>query len=47
LTAAKANVAAAQAKLTQVRNHFERQQTLLAQGWTTRANFDQAERELM
>ena len=45
LTAAKANVAAAQAKLTQVRNHFERQQTLLAQGWTTRANFDQAERE--
>ena len=46
LTAAKANVAAAQAKLTQVRNHFERQETLLAQGWTTRANFDQAEREL-
>ena len=45
LTAAKANVAAAQAKLTQVRNHFERQETLLAQGWTTRANFDQAERE--
>lgn len=42
LTTAKANVAAAQAKLTQVRNHFERQQTLLAQGWTTRANFDQA-----
>jgi RND family efflux transporter MFP subunit len=46
LTGAKANVAAAQAKVTQVRNHFERQQTLLAQGWTTRANFDQAEREL-
>ena len=46
LTAAKANVAAAQAKLTQVRNHFERQQTLLSQGWTTRANFDQAEREV-
>jgi len=46
LTVAKANVAAAQAKLTQVRNHFERQQTLLAQGWTTRTNFDQAEREL-
>ena len=46
LTAAKASAAAAQAKVTQVRNHFERQQTLLAQGWTTRANFDQAEREL-
>jgi RND family efflux transporter MFP subunit len=46
LRAAKAEFAAAQAKLTQVSNHFERQQTLLAQGWTTRANFDQAEREL-
>jgi RND family efflux transporter MFP subunit len=46
LRAAKAESAAAQAKLTQVSNHFERQQTLLAQGWTTRANFDQAEREL-
>jgi multidrug efflux pump subunit AcrA (membrane-fusion protein) len=46
LTAAKANVAAAQAEVTQVSNHFERQQTLLAQGWTTRANFDQAKREL-
>jgi RND family efflux transporter MFP subunit len=28
--------------LTQARNHFERQQTLLGQGWTTRANFDVA-----
>jgi RND family efflux transporter MFP subunit len=46
LRAAKAEFVAAQAKLTQVSNHFERQQTLLAQGWTTRANFDQAEREL-
>jgi len=46
LRSAKANLAAALAKLTQVRNHFERQETLLAQGWTTRANFDQAEREL-
>jgi membrane fusion protein, multidrug efflux system len=46
LRAAKAELAAAQAKLTQVSNQFERQQTLLAQGWTTRANFDQAEREL-
>jgi len=46
LRAAKADLAAANAKLTQVKNHFERQQTLLSQGWTTRANFDQAEREL-
>ena len=28
--------------MTQARNHFERQETLLAQGWTTRANFDVA-----
>ena len=46
LRVAKANLAAAEAKQTQVSNHFERQQTLLGQGWTTRANFDQAEREL-
>ena len=46
LRAAKANLAAAQAKLTQVSNHFDRQQTLLGQGWTTRANFDQAKREM-
>src|SRR5262245_19822749 len=46
LRAAKADFAAAQAKLVQVSNHFERQETLLAQGWTTRANYDQAKREL-
>jgi membrane fusion protein, multidrug efflux system len=46
LRSAKANLAAAQAKLTQVSNHFDRQQTLLSQGWTTRANFDQAKREM-
>ncbi len=46
LRAAKANLASAEAKLVQVTNHFERQQTLLGQGWTTRANFDQAEREM-
>jgi membrane fusion protein, multidrug efflux system len=46
LRAAKADLAAAQAKLVQVSNHFDRQQTLLAQGWTTRANYDQAKREL-
>jgi RND family efflux transporter MFP subunit len=46
LRSAKADLAAAQAKLTQVSNHFDRQQTLLSQGWTTRANFDQAKREM-
>jgi membrane fusion protein, multidrug efflux system len=46
LRVAKANFAAAEAKKNQVSNHFERQQTLLEQGWTTRANFDQAERDL-
>lgn len=43
LRQAKAALAAAQGQLTQARNHFERQETLLGQGWTTRANFDQAE----
>src|ERR1700752_3726183 len=42
LRAAKANLAAAEGQLTQARNHFERQDTLLKQGWTTRANHDQA-----
>jgi RND family efflux transporter MFP subunit len=46
LRVAKANFAATEAKKNQVSNHFERQQTLLKQGWTTRANFDQAERDL-
>src|SRR5262245_11639334 len=42
LRTAKASLAAAQGQLTQARNHFERQDTLLQQGWTTRANHDQA-----
>src|SRR5262245_56350949 len=42
LRTAQANLAAAQGQLTQARNHFERQDTLLQQGWTTRANHDQA-----
>jgi multidrug efflux pump subunit AcrA (membrane-fusion protein) len=42
LRAAQANLAAAEGQLTQARNHFERQDTLLKQGWTTRANHDQA-----
>jgi RND family efflux transporter MFP subunit len=42
LRTAQANLAAAQGQLTQAQNHFERQDTLLQQGWTTRANHDQA-----
>jgi RND family efflux transporter MFP subunit len=42
LRSAQAALAAAQGQLTQARNHFERQDTLLNQGWTTRANHDQA-----
>jgi RND family efflux transporter MFP subunit len=42
LRTAQASLAAAQGQLTQARNHFERQDTLLGQGWTTRANHDQA-----
>ena len=42
LRSAEAGYAAAEAALTQARNHFDRQDTLLKQGWTTRANHDQA-----
>jgi RND family efflux transporter MFP subunit len=42
LRQAQAALAAAQGQLTQARNHYERQETLLAQGWTTRANFEVA-----
>ena len=42
LRAAQANFVASEGQLTQARNHFERQDTLLQQGWTTRANHDQA-----
>jgi membrane fusion protein, multidrug efflux system len=42
LRQAQAGLAAAQGQLMQARNHFERQQTLLGQGWTTKANFDVA-----
>ena len=42
LRTAQANLTAAQGQLTQARNHFERQDTLLKQGWTTRVNHDQA-----
>lgn len=43
LRAAQASLDAANARLTQDQATFERQKTLLAQGFTTRANFDQAE----
>jgi multidrug efflux pump subunit AcrA (membrane-fusion protein) len=42
LRTAQAALAAAQGQLTQARNHYERQETLLTQGWTTRVNYDQA-----
>lgn len=44
LRSAQANVAAARAAVTQAENRFERQETLLGQGWTTRAQFDDAEK---
>jgi membrane fusion protein, multidrug efflux system len=46
LRGAQANLIASQGQLTQARNHFERQDTLLKQGWTTRANHDQAKQAL-
>lgn len=46
LRTAQANLVAAQGQLTQARNTFERQDTLLKQGWTTRVNHDQAQQAL-
>ncbi|WP_407180837.1 efflux RND transporter periplasmic adaptor subunit [Bradyrhizobium sp. STM 3562] len=46
LRTARAALAAANARLEQDSNHFHRQETLLQQGWTTRANFDQAQQAL-
>jgi len=46
LRAARANLVASEAQLVQAQNHFERQDTLLEQGWTTRANHDQAKQAL-
>jgi len=46
LRAARANLVASEAQLVQAQNHFERQDTLLGQGWTTRANHDQAKQAL-
>ena len=46
LRSARATLSAAKARLEQDSNHFDRQETLLQQGWTTRANFDQAQQAL-
>ncbi|MFO1115946.1 MAG: efflux RND transporter periplasmic adaptor subunit [Beijerinckiaceae bacterium] len=46
LRSANAALSAAQGRLVQDSNHFERQETLLRQGWTTRVNFDQAQQAL-
>jgi len=46
LRSARAALAAANARLEQDSNHFDRQETLLQQGWATRANFDQAQQAL-
>ena len=46
LRVAQANLVAAQGQRTQAINHFERQDTLLKEGWTTRANHDQATQAL-
>jgi RND family efflux transporter MFP subunit len=46
LRSAQADLASAEAVLTQTRLAFGRQQKLLADGWTTRAKFDDAEQAL-
>jgi RND family efflux transporter MFP subunit len=46
LRSARASLSAAEARLEQDSNHFDRQETLLKQGWATRANFDQAQQAL-
>src|SRR3974390_2055534 len=46
LRSARAALSAANARLEQDSNHFDRQETLLQQDWTTRSNFDQAQQAL-
>lgn len=46
LRSARAALSSAKGRLEQDSNHFDRQQTLLRQGWTTRANFEQAQQAL-
>ena len=47
LRSAEANLASIEAVLTQARLTFSRQQQLLKDGWTPRANFDEAEQKLL
>jgi RND family efflux transporter MFP subunit len=47
LRSAEANLASAKAVLTQARLTFSRQQELLKDGWTPRANFDDAQQKLL
>ena len=47
LTEAQANLASANATLTQASLTFRRQQQLLKDGWTTRAKFDDAQQALL
>jgi RND family efflux transporter MFP subunit len=42
LRAARAELAAAQGQLVEAANNYERQQTLLQDGWTTRVRYDEA-----
>ena len=46
LRSAEAGLAAAEGQLTQARNTFSRQESLLRSGFTTKANFDQAQQAL-
>ncbi len=47
LRSAEANLASLEAVLTQARLTFSRQQELLKNGWTPRANFDEAQQKLL
>jgi RND family efflux transporter MFP subunit len=46
LRSAEAALSAAEGRVVETKNAFERQRTLLAQGFTTQARFDQAQQEL-
>ena len=47
LRSAEANLSSAEALLTQARLTFGRQQELVKDGWTPRANFDEAQQKLL
>ena len=46
LRAARADVAAAMGQLTEAQNNYQRQNTLLRDGWTTRVRYDEARQTL-